>query len=576
MIPNENAQYLLEKYYLDNASNETPEQLIRRVAKVLASTEIKNGGHRATLYWEETFYSLLSNMDFLPGSPFLLNAGKNSGQLASCHCIPVSSEENNYMASLEIAKSVQINGSGTAFNFSKLPSASNNNVSKSEAPVIQLLYKFSRVLGSFLQGGIRIGCNTAILSAHHPDIREFIQAKTDKQVLNNFYLTVSLTDLFMNSLLKKETYPLFDPISGQETGKIAAGDIFNAIVEASWNNGDPGVIFQDTIDASNPIPSLGQLEAVSGCGEQLMMEGECCFLGSINLVNMVHQNQLEVAEINWGKLKRTVCIALRLLDNAIDISTYASPEIEHVTKLGRKVGLGIMGLADLLYLLDIPYNSKKAMETTEQILKYIKKCAYFYSNHLGDQKGTCPVYQDGSQNTNRRNASITTIAPTGTISTIAGCSAGIEPAFRLVYLRRLADGKELLEVNPHFVNNIIREKLNVSLILRQLLSGKPLQEIGGVPEHIKKVFVTAQDISPEWHLNIQHSAQKHIDNAVSKTVNLDNNASRAEIRQIYLKAYKLGLKGITVYRDMSRENQPLVCSGEGLDLLNRWLKDKGF
>lgn len=571
----QNARYILEQMYLDTASGETADSLFKRVAQTISEVEIPFNGVDFADYWNLRFYEKMRKLEFIPGSPILLNAGKRSGQLSSCHCLPVSPVGGDSTPYLELARRVQRRGSGTAFNFTSIPALNSSKSSDQRPPVVDLLHAYSREMGLIMQGGVRTGCNTGILSVHHPDIKEFIEAKTNPNVLNNFYLTVSLSDSFMSSLEHNDTYQLLDPITGEPMEEIPAEPIFEAIVDASWRNGDPGVIFADTIARDNPAPELGRFGGVSGCGEQIMIECESCFLGSINLAAVITHNRQTSASVDWDKLGDTVDTAVRFLDNTYEASTFASNEIAHVSKLGRKIGLGVMGLGDAFYLLQIPYNSEKAVETTREIMAFIKNRAYSCSEALGHEKGDCPVFSSASRAHRRRNATLTTIAPTGTISMIAGCSAGIEPIFRLVYLRRLASGKHLLEVNRNFIRKASEAGLDIPRILEELTRGHRLDELKYVPKHLKQVFVTAQDISPEWHLNIQRSAQEHTDNAVSKTVNLPCNAARKEIRQIYLKAYHMGLKGITVYRDLSRENQPLSCQ-EDSSLLGMWLKANGY
>ena len=575
IILNQNALHILEQMYLDTASGETCDSLFKRVARTLSDVEIPFNGVGFADYWNLRFYKSMQRLEFLPGSPILLNAGKRSGQLSSCHCLPVSHTEKDSIPYLELARRVQQRGSGTAFNFTSTPALKRSKSPDQRPLVVDLLHAYSREMGLIMQGGIRTGCNTGILSVHHPDIKEFIEAKNDPNVLNNFYLTVSLSDSFMSSLEHNGVYQLLDPVSGEAIEDIPAEPIFEAIVDASWRNGDPGVIFADTIARDNPVPELGQFGAVSGCGEQIMIEHESCFLGSINLAAMITQKQQNPASVDWEKLGDTVDTAVRFLDNTYEASTFASEKIARVSKLGRKIGLGVMGLGDAFYILQIPYNSEKAVEITRDIMAFIKNRAYSCSEALAKEKGACSVFLSASHAHSRRNATMTTIAPTGTISMIAGCSAGIEPIFRLIYLRRLASGKRLLEVNRNFIRKAFEAGLDIPCILAELTRGRRLDELTSIPQHIKQVFVTAQDVSPEWHLDIQRSAQKHTDNAVSKTVNLSCNATRMEIREIYLKAYQMGLKGITVYRDMSRENQPLSCQ-EDSSLLNMWLKANGY
>jgi len=567
-----NACHLLKRRYLNKDGNdcptESPTDLFERVAGVMAGPEIAGRDITAKDHWHQRFFNAMQSLEFLPNSTILLNAGRFSRQLAACVALPLPNSLALALDVLQQTMDIHLRGAGTAFCLSSVPASDGN---ASAVPVIKLLHEFSDALQTVRQGGIRCGCNTACLSVHHPDIMYFIRAKNRPDVLNNFYLSVDISREFMQALENGSSYPLYVLGSRQQYGTASAEKIFGAIVESSWNNGDPGVVFEESIEQSNPVPHLGKIEMVSGCGEQLMLPLEACFLGSINVARMLVTEGDGSQRMDWGRLKYTVETGVRLLDNAIDVSTYPGQKIQYQTSKSRKVGLGIMGLASLFYRLAIPYDSQDAMDMAEQIMKTVRHAAYRASAEIAEEKGPYPAWRDETRDgMQRRNASLTTIAPTGTLSILAGCSAGIEPVYRLAYIRRIFNSPPLLEIDPEFVSAARREGIFSKELIKSLVDGQRLKQIKGIPEWMKRVFVTSMDIHPDMHLKMQAAVQKYTDNAVSKTVNLPARASRHAIAKIYTDAYRMGLKGVTVYRDCSRPNQPLDICSVGNDLLEKW------
>ena len=552
-----NALYILKKRYLKRDSRgrvlESPAEMLRRVAATIAQAERKYDSRADISAWEDAFYDVMSRLEFLPNSPTLLNAGRLSGQLSSCFVLPV--EDSIASPSIEEAKLVHISGGGTGFNLSRIRPRDNT----SGGPT-SFLSPLSSATASVKQGGIRRGCNIATLDVHHPDILEFIRTKNACGVLPNFYLSVGVTGEFIEAVKTGESYNLVDPANGKTVGTLNAGCVFERIVAQTWKTGDPGLLFLDRIHAGNPVPALGEIEGVSGCGEQMLLPYESCNLGSINLSRMLCADPQD--GVDYVKLAETVRLAGRFLDDVIDINVYPLPQIAAATLRTRKIGLGVMGFADMLILMHIPYDSERAVELAEKVMGFINKEAHRASAALAGERGVFPAYEgsvyDSPGGTLMRNASCTTIAPTGTISLIAGCSNGIEPLFALVYMRRIMAGNSLLEVNQEFVRTARQNGFYSDEMLVKLSRGVKLAEIKRVPPGVKRLFVTAPEIKADWHIRMQAAFQRHVDNAVSKTVNLPHSATLKNVADIYLQAWDEGLKGITIYRDGSRRRQPLA------------------
>ena len=570
-----NSLYILKKRYLIRNTRgriiETPRELFCRVARLVASAEKLYTHPGNVAYWEGHFYNAMARLEFLPNSPTLLNADRLSGQLASCFMIPVPTSSDVFDA-LRAAVLVHQSGGGTGFCFSGV--APGNSSRQSPGPVA-LITSYSEALGVVKQGGIRRGCNIVVLDVRHPNIMDFIGAKDDPQALPNFYLSVGMTEEFMQTVMMGGTCKLIHPETGRVYGRQNARAIFDHLVTQTWKTGDPGIIFLDRIERGNPTPHLGQIAGVSGCGEQPLLPYESCNLGSINLSRMLMSTGKGGMTIDYDKLRDTVQLAVRFLDNVIDMNKFPLPQIEEVTRKTRKIGLGVMGFADMLIQLGIPYDSDEALKTAEEVMSFINREAHTTSEKLAEERGPFPAYpgstHDKAGGVKIRNASLTTIAPTGTLSIIASCSSGIEPLFGLTYTRHILDGATLLEVNPYFDEIARSGGFYSEDIMQKLAGGIPLVDIGGVPDKYKRLFVTAHDIGVEWHVKMQAAFQRHTDNAVSKTVNFPKEATPEDVAKVYLLAYEEGLKGITIYRDGSRVGQPLTAGKTVARLLARYL-----
>jgi ribonucleoside-diphosphate reductase alpha chain len=554
-----NALYILKKRYLARNKNgriaETPAQMFRRVASFVAQAERQYDKYADVNKREEEFYTVMARLEFLPNSPTLLNAGRLSSQLSSCFVLPV--EYSDIEGGVREAVLVHESGGGTGFNLSRVPARSEED--RCCGPVA-FLTPLSEGTSAVKQGGIRRGCNIATLDVHHPDILDFVGSKNRMGALSNFYLSVGVTEQFMEALKKEQDYDLLNPLSGKPVGRLSARKVFDRIVAQTWKTGDPGMLFLDRLHAANPVPALGEIEGVSGCGEQMLLAYESCNLGSINLSRMLTEDKKP--KIDYCKLATTVRTAVRFLDDVIDVNRYPLPQVEKATLRTRKIGLGVMGFADMLAAMGVSYASEKAVALAEDVMEFIKNKAHETSSNLAKEKGTFPAFKssvyDGPSGRPMRNATCTTIAPTGTISLIANCSAGIEPLFALVYMRRVRGGRSLLAVDSQFVCTAREKGFFSGELMISLAQGKRLADIEGMPPSVARLFATAPVIPAKWHVRMQAAFQKHVDNAVSKTVNLPNHATRYDVAAIYLQAYKEGLKGITIYRDGSRRTQPLA------------------
>jgi ribonucleoside-diphosphate reductase alpha chain len=570
----DNALRVLKKRYLrkdaDGNVIETPDQMFRRVAHHIAIAETHYGSAEQAKGMEEAFYEAMTELKFLPNSPTLMNAGTELGQLAACFVLPVEDSMEGIFDALKYAALIHKSGGGTGFSFSRLRpkhSRVGSTGGVASGPV-SFMKIFNTATEQVKQGGTRRGANMAILRVDHPDIMEFIKCKKEDKDLVNFNISVGLTREFMDALSNDTPYSLIDPMSGKEKARLNADEVYEAIVNGAWENGDPGVIFLDRMNEDNPTPGLGEIESTNPCGEQPLLPYEACNLGSINLAKFVSYED-GVARIDKEGLGEMVRLAIRFLDDAIDMSRYPLDKITEMARGNRKVGLGVMGFADMLYRMGIPYNCNEALDLGEELMSFVQDEARKASIALAEERGVFANFGESilkdKPHCRYRNATTTTIAPTGTLSIIAGCSSGIEPLFGLSFVRNVMDNDELIEVNPYF-ESVARERGFYSNELMQRLAREgTLQGIEEVPADVKEVFVTAHDVSPEWHVKMQAAFQKYTDNAVSKTVNLPRDATAGDVRKIYSLAYGLGCKGVTIYRDGSKEQQVLSFAKESTD-----------
>jgi ribonucleoside-diphosphate reductase alpha chain len=549
-------RYLIKDY--EGKVIETPSQMFRRVAKAVAKADLLYDKKSDVKQTEETFYQVMTNREFLPNSPTLMNAGTRLGQLSACFVLPVEDSIDGIFTTLKYMALIHQSGGGTGFSFSKLRPAGDivgSTKGVASGPV-SFMTIYDAATNVIKQGGRRRGANMAILDVTHPDILKFIEVKSREGILTNFNISVAVTDQFMDAVEKDAEVALVNPRSGKAEAKLRARHIFDLIVSNAWRTGDPGLIFIDEINRHNPTPQLGEIRSTNPCGEQPLLPFESCNLGSINLAKMVNGG-----DVDWKKLRRVTRTAVHFLDNVIDLNKFPVPEIGEVTQANRKIGLGVMGFADMLILLGIAYDSEEALALAEKVMKFISDEATKKSVETGEKRGAFPNFK-GSLWEKRgyktiRNSTVTTVAPTGTISIIAGCSGGIEPIFAVAFIRNVMEGTRLLEVQPTF-EELAKEKgfYSRELMLEIAKTGS-IQKMEKVPEDVRRIFVTSLDIAPEWHVRMQAAFQKYVDNAVSKTVNLPPDATVEDVRRVYLLAYKLKCKGITVYRYGSKKEQVL-------------------
>jgi ribonucleoside-diphosphate reductase alpha chain len=559
-----NATKVLERRYLRRDENgkviETPRQLFERVAhSVVTAERIYGGGESRVSAIENEFFQMMSGLEFLPNSPTLMNAGAPLGQLAACFVIPIEDSIRSIFDAVKATAIIHQSGGGTGFSFSKL--RPKGDFVKSTGGVasgpISFMKIFDVTTEQIKQGGKRRGANMAVLSVYHPDIVEFITSKKDTGALNNFNISVAVDENFMRAAMADKKITLTNPRNGEPTQKVSASQIFQLITSQAWETGDPGLIFLDTMNKTNPTPELGQFEATNPCGEQPLLPYESCNLGSINLNKFIDKG----GEVDWSRLAQRIRYAIRFLDDVIDVNKYPLNQIAHITRANRKIGLGVMGFAEMLIMLKIRYDSHQAVFFAEKLAKFFESQTHEASKELARQRRPFPNFKGSiwarNDGVRIRNATTTTIAPTGTISIIAGCSSGIEPLFAVAFVRDVMEGTKLLEVNPIF-ERIARERGFFSTdLLAQISEMGSIRHIEEIPRDVRDLFVTALDISPEWHVRIQAAFQKHTDNAVSKTINLPSDSTIEEVKQAYLLAWRLKCKGITVYRYGSKPNQVL-------------------
>lgn len=590
----ENAIKVLEKRYLkrdkDGNCTESPSDMFKRVAETIAKGDLNFGKSQEEVnQLSKRFYDAITNRFFMPNSPTLMNAGRELGQLAACFVLPVEDSLEGIFETIKNTALIHQSGGGTGFSFSRL--RPKNSVVKSTMGVssgpVSFMEVFNAATEAVKQGGTRRGANMGILRVDHPDIIEFINCKSDNDKLNNFNISVAITDKFMDAYLKGEDYDLVNPQNNEVVGRMCAKDVFDLIVDCAWRNGEPGVVFIDKMNADNPTPLIGAIESTNPCGEVPLLPYEACNLGSINLGLMMKEENGSM-NVDWDLLEKTVRTAMRFLDNVIEVNKYPLPQISELVSNNRKIGLGVMGWADMLMKAGISYSSEDGTKLAGQVMEFIDYISKSESIELAKERGCFnnfkgSIYDQPNYLFNKfkgksagkisddmwakldsdiqkyglRNATTTCIAPTGTISMIAGASGGVEPLFGLVFSRLIMDGTEMLEVNPIFKDYMLSHNLYSDNLMAQIAKDGSLSHVEGVPNEIKRIFVTAHDVAPYWHVKMQAAFQLHVDNAVSKTVNFVESATREDIKEVYILAYKNNLKGITVYRNNSRQFQPM-------------------
>ena len=586
----ENAIKVLERRYLKRDENgvcvETPATMFRRVADSIAKGQLEYGvSESETKKLADEYYKMITNRYFMPNSPTLMNAGRELGQLSACFVLPVEDSLEGIFEAIKNTALIHKSGGGTGFSFSRL--RAKNSVVKSTMGVssgpVSFMEVFNAATEAVKQGGTRRGANMGILRVDHPDILEFINCKNDTSRLNNFNISVAITDKFMEALKKGTDYELINPNNGTVAGTMSAKHIFDLIVDSAWRTGEPGIIFIDTMNVDNPTPQLGQIESTNPCGEVPLLPFEACNLGSINLGLMV-----EDGKINWDKLAKVTRLSIKFLDDVITVNNYPLPKIAEMVSNNRKIGLGVMGWADMLMKMETSYSSEEGVKLGAQVMEFIDYHSKVESIELAKKRGsfanfkgsiydnqhflenkykgksagmiTDDMWKDLDEQIEKfgiRNATTTCIAPTGTISMIASASGGVEPLFGLVFMRNIMDGTEMLEVNPIFKEYAINHGIYSEELMRKISEEGTIAHIEGVDDKTKQIFVTAHDVTPYWHVKMQAAFQLHTDNAVSKTVNFVESATREDIENTYMLAYENHLKGITVYRNNCRPIQPM-------------------
>jgi len=559
-----NAVRVLERRYLRRDEKgqivETPMGMFRRVAAAVAKAELNYGSPSEASRWEEEFLRAMSSLDFMPNSPTLMNAGIPMGQLSACFVIPVEDSMPGIFRALTEMALIHQTGGGTGFSFSRLrPKGDIVGSTKGVASgPVSFMHVFDTATEVVKQGGRRRGANMGILRVDHPDILEFVTCKTKEDFLRNFNISVAATDRFMRALAAGRDYPLINPRNGKESGRLSAKSVFDLIVTTAWKVGDPGIVFIDQINRHNPTPQLGAIESTNPCGELPLLPYESCNLGSIYLARMVNNGK-----VDWHKLKETVRTAVRFLDDVIDVNRYIIPEIKEITLGNRKIGLGVMGFADMLFRLGIPYDSEEGLALGQRMMRAVHEEAKAVSARLAEERGVFPNWEKSRyvrQNLRFRNATVTTVAPTGTISIVTNCSSGIEPVFALSFVRNVMEGARLLEVNPYFEEVARNRGFFTSRLMMDIARRGSARGLRSVPKDVARLFVSAFDVSPTWHVRMQAAFQKYCDNSVSKTVNLPETATVDDVREVFFLAYRLKCKGVTIYRYGTRREQVLQFS----------------
>jgi len=598
-ILSDNARKVLESRYLIRDAQgrciETPAQLFDRVASQIAQAEAKYGANSSEVkQWHKKFYDLMASLKFLPNSPALMNAGRR-GMLSACFVLPIEDSIEGIFEAIKQTALIQQAGGGTGFSFDKLRPTGDRVASSggTTSGPISFWRVFSETTNAIQQGAFRRGANMGMMSVGHPDILKFLYAKQNLEAFTNFNISVKITDNWMKKVLKsgKTLHIVKNPRTGRKyllpcridvvnytisdlhrisgkgksVSKVAGrfytvGDIWKMIVKCAHKTGEPGIAFIDRINRDNPTPSLGQIEATNPCGEQPLLPYEACTLGSINVSKFVRITE-KAAEMDWPALADTVNLAVRFLDNIVDICDYPVRDTVRLARGNRKIGLGIMGFADCLFALGIPYDSKQGVEFGAELMKFLNEKAHQASAGLAGLRGPFPNWQSSIWRSRKkpemRNASITCIAPTGTISIIADCSSGIEPVYSLVFYRQVLDDMKMLQIDPVFKRIAEKRGIYSEELEKQIVRTGSVQKMPGFPADMRRIFRGAYDIKPQWHIKMQAAFQQHCDAAVSKTINFGEKASVSAVDKAYQMAFQLGCKGVTVYRQHSRKFQPM-------------------